>query len=596
MPGLSAIHGPLADDDDVAAALDSLCFLDDYRVRIELDDGRTTIGQTGYEDYPVRRLETDHGTVFLEGHLYDVADVNAQLRRVAALIADGDTAALADWVNSRDGDFLVVLRDDDGIAVLNDPLARLPVYYGTVDGSVVVSRELKFPRELARRRGRPLELDRLGVGQRLLFGYPLGDRTLFDDVRTLPPYSLLRVTDGEVRIQSIDDHDFTTVDHRDRSIEENARAIAARITRACENRSLGGRQSVISMSGGLDSRTLAAAYATGGIPATTASFETADGGNATDVRIAGRVANELGLDWRTYRAAASEEHEEALLEMKQGLNFVGMAYILDFFEQLRADFGSPVYVTGDGGDKILVDLTPTTNPGTIDELVDYVIDTNSEVPLADAAAVAGVDAQSIRDSVERRLRSYPESDLDRAYVHFLIRERGVNYLTHGEDRNRYYFWSVAPFYAMPLFRYAMNCPDDQKEFRELSAAVFDHLDPAMVEIEYPNFGAPITSLEYRVKRTAYDLFGRYPDVRDRVLDLVLSRSTDTDDLAAAIRRQVRTVDATRLSGDGLADVLRRQEAYSRPAMEELYTVSSLAAGLAAERAPKETEVSASRPQ
>jgi len=579
MPGLSVALGDTSDvGTAVADALDATDFLEDYVVRTPLTTDRVIVGETGYDGYPLRRVETECGTAVLEGRLYDVDDVEGHLERVASLVDAGDVEGVREWVGNRDGDFLLVVTDGDAVAVLNDAFGRLPTYHATVDDTVLVSRELRFVREFARRRGEPLDLDRLAVAQQLCFGYPLGDRTVFEGVRTVPPGSLLDVDDG-VEIASVYDHDFERCRNAGVSLEANADALADRLVTACEDRSIPGRQSVVSLSGGLDSRTLAAAYVEAGLPATAATFQRSGGRNADEVATAGRVADVLGLEWSVAAVEQSDDRRSTLLETKQGMNYLGMGHLLDFLEQLREAYGAPVYVTGDGGDKVLVDVEPSRELESESALVEYAIGANSRMSPGEAAAVANVRERRLRESVGRRIRSYPESDLARKYVHFLVRERGINYLIHGEDRNRYFVWSVAPFYSLPVFEYAMNCPADQKRYRALHAAVLERFEPDLVDVTYPNYDAPITSRRYRAKQFVYDYLERYPGLRGTVVDLVTSESTDTRDVADAIHRRLPDLANSGLSRAAIAGVVADHESYSGTQLELLNTVTSLASSL-----------------
>ncbi|WP_248517011.1 asparagine synthase-related protein [Salinarchaeum laminariae] len=556
------------------------------------------LGTTGYEGYPIHRVDTDHGTVVLEGRLYDVdADLDDQLEDVAALIAADDTDGLREWIAARDGDFLIAVVHGEQVSLVSDAFARLPAYCATIDGTVVCSRELAFVREFARRRDASLSLDRLAVGQLLAFGYPLGTRTPFAGVRSIPPGSLVRLrADPDepesadsvpgtaadlpgVEIDSLYEHDFETCAHADRSVADNADELVDRIRTACRRRADPDRQTVVSLSGGLDSRTVAAAYATGSAPTKAATFQRRGDRNSPEVAAAGAVAAHLDLDWTLHEIDSSPERRETLLATKQGMNYLGMAFILDFFEQLRDRHGTTTYVTGDGGDKLLVGLEPASEFDSTAALVEHVIDANSRLPLSDAAAIANVDPDAIRAAVAERLDSYPEADRSRRYVHFLIRERGINFLLHGEDRNRYYAWSVSPFYALPVFEYAMNCPDDQKAYRRLQSAILDRLDPGLVDLPYPNYGAPISTRRYRAKQFVFDALERYPGVRDRVVDLVTSDTADARSVADAIRADLPRLTAAGLSAEATTDVISDPGAYDAGQLEYLATVTSLASTL-----------------
>lgn len=600
MPGLSVAYvdgdvdgsvdgGP---DGTLGRALAATLPFDHYEASTTRAGDRVTIGRTEYEGYPIREVDTEHGTAILEGRLYDVSgpdvasSTEAALERVASLVAADDVEGLREWVGARDGDYLVAVVDGDDVSVLTDPFARLPAYHATIDGTTVCSRELSVIHEVARRRSEPLALDRLAIGQLLAFGYPLGTRTPFEGVRSVPPGSLLSIDGaGAVDVTSLYEHDFDDTPNADRSLEANADELAERIAAACRRRTSPDRRTVVSLSGGLDSRAVAAAYAGGNESVDAATFQREGGRNADEIAAAGAVAAQLGLDWSVYTARSSPERRETLLRTKLGTNYLGMAFVLDFLEQLRERYGTTTYVTGDGGDKLLVDLEPAATPGSRRELVDHAIEANSRLPLVDAAAIANVDPEAIRASVARRFASYPESDRSRRYVHFLLRERGINFLVHGEDRNRYYAWTVAPFYALPVFEYAMACPDDQKAYRRLQSAILDRFDPALLDLPYPNFGAPVSTRRYRVKQFVYDALERSPALRERVLDLVTDDAADHGPVTDAIRADLPRLDAAGLSSAHATDVVEASEEHSSVELELLATVAALAGEIVDDRLP-----------
>lgn len=585
MPGISLFRGELDDQREaVDAAFESVRFLDSYDRDVAVETDRTVLGHTGYDDYPLRRFETDRAVAVLEGYLYDVTDTEAAVRTAVELLARGDDAALREWLGSRDGDFLLAVawREDGTLTLLNDTFGRLPTYYGTVAGTAVVSRELSLLRTFARELERPLEMDRLTAAHQLVFGYSLGDRTTFREVRCVPPGSRVDV-DEEVDVRRLYRHDFEGKAHSDRSVEANAAALASRFADACRRRASLPGETVLSLSGGLDSRAIAAAFDDMDVPFRAVTFDTAHDAYAADVRVARSITEALDVEWSLYQSRPSEAHDELLLETLQGMNYLAMSFILDFFEQLRREVGAATYVTGDGGDKILVDLSAPREYGSESALVEYVLDANSKLPLERAAAITGVDASTIRSSVAQRLRTYPEDSRTQRYAHFLFRERGLNFLNHGEDRNRYYFWSATPFYSLPVFRYAMNCPDAQKRQRRLYTAVLEQFSPDLLDIEYPNFGAPITSLEYRLKKRSYDLASRYPSVRDAVVRWLKVRDDVNEEIVATIEGTLSESTVRPLSRPAIRDALAHGDQFRSQALYALYTVTAFAAARNHER-------------
>ncbi|WP_129116673.1 asparagine synthase-related protein [Halegenticoccus tardaugens] len=611
MPGLSIVRG----GDDVATgtiddALDAVTFLDGYRVDEHVRDAGTMVAHTGYDAYPVRAVEGEGWTAVLEGYVHDTADPEREVRSVVRWLRAGDTEKLRSWLREGDKEFLLAVADHDAgeVTVLTDVLGRFPTYSVTIDGTTVVSRELKFVRRMVDALGDPVSLDRLAVAQQLLFGYTLGTRTPFEGVEQLPPGARIDVEDG-IEVDRVYRHDFEGHEHADRSSAENAEALASRFLDACRRRSNVAGQNVVSLSGGLDSRAVAAGFARTDLPAVAATFqrvsnpEPVNTGEVSstpaiagemgsdesafademsdDAEIAEEVAAKLGIPWTLYQVSDSARVRSQLLDMKQGTNYLEMAFILEFFERLQADHGSLTYLTGDGGDKVLADLTAGRPVGTDGTLAHHLVETNSIFPPEEAARIAGIDTQRLLGSVRERVRSYPESDHDAKHVHFLIRERGMNWLTHGEDRNRYYFPSLSPFYAWPVFEYAMNCPPEQKQRRGLYREFLSMLSPEIADVEYANFGASLSSLEYRVKHRLYDELTRFPSLKRLVVSQVRRKQKGR-------REELRDPEPVRallaadgdsgLNPRGVESVLERESSYSDAELARLHTVVALATG------------------
>ena len=553
MPGLSVVRGRDAfDDGAVDAALDALRFRDDYARETLYADGEYRIATTAYPSYPVRRVQTDGRVAVLDGELYDVpdAEVPATLERVGRWAAAGDDRALEQWLTAHDGDFVILTLPERGDAtVVTDALGRLPTYRAEVAGATVVTREPKFVRELARRAGSPPTVDRLGVAQTLTFGYRLGSRTLFEGMERLPPAARLTLGSGDDgpsggdAPSTVHVPDFGRKTHRSKSIEENATRLARTFERACRARADAGTTPVVSLSGGLDSRAVAAGLHAAGVPFVAATFAHADGGTDADVRAAREVSETLGVPWTPYRVAQRAANERRLLDEMQGTNSLAMGFVLDFLDWVAADYDDAVLVTGDGGDKAFPTLAPPRSFDSLDDLAAYVFDANAVFAPADAAAVARVDENRLRASVRERLASYPESSLRHRYVHFYVRERGVNWLNLGEDRNRRVCWSASPFYAYPFFADAMNCPDDQKARSRLYRRFVAELAPEVLDVTYADFGAPVASAEYAAKRATYDALSRYPRIKGRVLDLVAGGGGGDSDVARQLRARIATSDA-----------------------------------------------------
>src|SRR5262249_43782929 len=119
-----------------------------------------------------------------------------------------------------------------------------------------------------------------------------------------------------------------------------------------------GRPLLVSLSGGLDSRTVAAGLARAGASFTGVTFSDSAHENNADVVGARRVAGALGAPWKLYQLLEETwDALERLVQLRDGRNYIGVAYMLDFLARLQHEFGDACYLTGDGGDKALYELT-----------------------------------------------------------------------------------------------------------------------------------------------------------------------------------------------------------------------------------------------
>jgi asparagine synthase (glutamine-hydrolysing) len=186
--------------------------------------------------------------------------------------------------------------------------------------------------------------------------------------------------------------------------------------------------------------------------------------------------------------------------MKYGLNPLGMSFILPFFEAIRQTFGRrTTYWTGDGGNKLQIDFHPQRVLYDVDDLTDYVISRHEIFPLGTVTALMDISEHDVRDEVRALLSSYPESITTYKYVRFYMDEKTFKWNLEGEDRNRFYFWSVTPFFSVQFFNYLIGCPEEQKSRHALYREFLLRLSPAAARVENANWGFSILSNKYSMR-------------------------------------------------------------------------------------------------
>jgi len=495
--------------------------------RLVWQDQHSHLNFTTREHYPAFSWETDDLLVYLEGRVYhpEKLQLTSQLSDLAHLIFTekiDPRPRLTKWLLQTDGDFLLVLvhKTEGGIAVMNDVFGRLPTYVYHRDGLLILSRDLHRITQVLG----AADFDRMALAQYLLLGFPLGNRSWFAGIKSLQPASLVRSAPRDSSLQVTRLHEFNLEgqEHQNRSVTDNAHNLADLFRQSCRQRAGDAEKNVVSLSGGLDSRAVAAGLRREEIPFTAATFLTSQLTNTADVRVASRVAERLGVEWQLFRPRPPQGKDLVqLLELKSGANNLRMSFILPFFHQLLEKFGPGInYFTGDGGGDALGISSPYRRIATPRALLDYVIERYQVWPLDEVAALTRLAALDIKAELAERLASYPETAPDRKYKHFFCLEAATRMYHEGEDRNRHFFWSVTPFYALEFFRYALNCPDRDKQAYRLYREFLTQLHAAVADIDYADWQAPLASLKFSLLYRAKNLTRRRPNLVRRLRRLL----------------------------------------------------------------------------
>jgi len=588
MPGLSILYDLTGtrdrSDRRTIESLVSLKHYEWYEHSVMLDDARLFLGWTGYREYPTAAFEKDDFYICLEGSIYGIprADTKKKLRELAALLStdpDRYRSRAARWLSEADGDFLIFIlnRRSGEMFLVNDALGRLPVYYHETGESIIVSRELRFVSKMMER----VRFDPRSISQYLLLGYPLADKTLFDGISRLNPASVVRADPSGRRIRIDTLLGFNAEEHETgRSPEEQAELLAESLCRSCSERAADREALLVALSGGLDSRTVAACLAKNGAGYTAITFLDHRGTARPEVKIAREVADVLGCDWRMIRTNPATGGEALrLLRMKSGMNFLGMSFSLPLCLELRNIYGpGATLFTGDGGDKLLPDIKPPVELDTVDSLANYIASKFCMLPLDIVSDMTMIDRGEILAGLTERLGSYAERDTKMKCVHFLVFERNFKWLFEGEDRNRCHLWVVSPFYSLDCFTKALRCPGEYKERYRLYRDVLRNLSPEATAIDYAKWMVPIGSRRidfYWHLRHVY--LALPPAVRRRLKRIIEGGKEDYGPDSAVIRCLDEQLERCGAISDYLSveRVRRNLRRCSKIGLENLFTITSV---------------------
>jgi asparagine synthase (glutamine-hydrolysing) len=427
----------------------------------------------------------------------------------------------------------------------------------------------------------------MGMAQHLLLGFPLGERTLLEGVKRVAPGTYLRIDPrgGEIHEASAPAAVFGRRDDRARSASEEAHTLAGLFGDACRARSAPHGGNVVSLSGGADSRCVAACLHRDRIPFRCVTFLDSEGTSAADVEVAARLATLLEAPWHSVRLRApSRAGQLHLLRLKSGLNPLSMAHLIPYLEEVQRIFGAGIsFLTGDGGDKLLPDLRADASVVDAERTATELLQAHQVFSPREVEAITGVVGAEVLAELRRRLDSYPEERWPDRRVHFEILERAYKWLFEGEDRNRSYFWSTTPFYSTPFFLAAAGCAGEHKAHRVLQRDFLLEISPAAASVEYAGVGAAMTSPAFRVAAKAASLLARLPGRRWQGIPPRPRRTSAATPAADCLRQQLELggpIEET-LRRDGIVRFLGESAADRPDAAESLLTLTSLIEHLAA---------------
>ncbi|MEW5701491.1 MAG: asparagine synthase-related protein [Candidatus Zixiibacteriota bacterium] len=481
--------------DRFRSGLDAMRHDDRYRSCVLSVDHPTLIGWTVYDGYPIRAWESRQFRVVVEGMIYD-RTWDQFLAQVEAVENERDPweragRIISDCAAAADGDFAIILSTKvppHGIIVALDPLGRLPVYWSQEEGRLIVGREVKFLVALRS----TVQPDRTGIAQMLAMGFPWEDRTLVSGVRRLPPGAVLswREDETDPRIMSAEPSFVTgpverrMADCAGELVEQFLTATRRRVD-TCSNRPL-----VLSLSGGMDSRGVAAAFYRLDVDAVARTFSFPGYQSPREAESAREIAGLSRLDWRSVPVSApSPESYDRLVHLKDGLNSAAMAYADQYLTVLVGEAGpNAVLFSGGGGDLALVPRHPERRLRSTDELADLLLFRNLVFHPRLLIDAMGIGRRELQTELAGWLDSYPESDMADKYLHFCF--AGYEYKSYfeGEDRNRSYLWTAAPFYSPRFFERAMRVPFEWKRRRRLAGEFLRQFNPEVGRVRNANTG------------------------------------------------------------------------------------------------------------
>ena len=436
-----------------------------------------------WDGYPFRRFSTEKYDVFLEGYIYNV-DFEKAMPEILDLLERDETHNLSDKLKSYDGEFVIIVisKSDNTISIINDSWGRLPVYKYMRGNTLIITRNISFiTKQIS------LETDKMGLSCSLLFGYSLGLDTIWRNVTRMAPNAFIKInpaTEGHEEESSFKIPQL----NGSKKASDNAEKIGKLFDESHINRMNALPNLALSLSGGMDSRSMAASLKKSKISLPIYTYSKTGNDYERDTVAAKTVIESLEMeDLHEFITLGnySESGALELLSIKQGFNYLSMSFIIPYLKLHRERNQS--ILTGEGGGKFMLSEFPLQKINNIRALSNYILKHHGISSLSQVSKLTSIAKSALRDKLESALMDYPYESMAEKYVFFILREERINWEFEGEDRNRYYAWSTSPYYSPEFIAASFEVSMDEKKYGNLFKELLKNYPGKLYEVSNPNW-------------------------------------------------------------------------------------------------------------
>ena len=518
MPGISVVtRSPGRSVANLQKIFNTLGYNEHYVSEVVDGNANYFVGHCVYKEYPIKTYKTSNYMIMIEGIIYNYPSMHwlSELEILATILdkRKGRTEELQGWLDAHEGDYVIVVEIRKKIYIVNDVFGRLPLYCHVSEETIVVTRDP----HLLSLFGLTEKIDKLGMAMMLLFNHTIGDHTIWENVQYIRGGMLLEIDllESQLTSTSIFLYNFQLLVKKGQTSRKIAN-LSELFRKAATDRRNSSDLNVIGLSGGLDSRVVAAAlkeFPTIGVTRLREGEK-----EKSEIPIAQEVASKIPeLNWCVLRTDRAKLHDyEALMAMKEGMNSLEMVFKVPYLQKLRERYGAGIhYFTGDGGDRLKPHLPLFGRIDSKKKLIQYILDKHSAIEISTVSKLLKMSNSDIYNCIKLCVENYPEVSYEYKYIHFNLYESAFKYVFEGEDHNRFYFWSVTPFYQKEFFTEVMSIPDRDKQYYMLYRKIIEYLSPEMLYIRNHDDDAMITSSRIMYKLVAKELLKSITDKNTR---------------------------------------------------------------------------------
>ena len=303
--------------------------------------GRTHLGILNPEPQPIFNEDGSIG-IFMDGEVYDYEKQKRNLESKGHKFKVGNDAELClhlyeeyaeDFVKNLNGSFVIIIFDSENqkMIIANDRFRLRPFYYAENGEKYLFSSEVKA---ILEDRTFEKEICHAAVADFFTFEMILNDKTFFEGIKALPPASLLTWSKGKLSLEKYWDLEFEE-DHN-RSMEYYVENLFHIFREAVKRRMKGNHPIGVSLSGGLDSRSIVAAINKKHYPIHTFTYGVKGG---DEEKIAQKISEKLGTTHRFFELKQDflVDYAELGIRLTDGMSSCAHFHWMGLLRQMAKD-------------------------------------------------------------------------------------------------------------------------------------------------------------------------------------------------------------------------------------------------------------------
>jgi asparagine synthase (glutamine-hydrolysing) len=379
------------------------------------------------------------------------------------------------------------------IILINDRFGFYPLYYALSDGMFAFASEAKF---VLKATNMTPKIDRRAVSEFFTLSFLLGDKTFFEGVRLMKPASIIVLYKKENKIETMQYWDFS-VPKRRFNVQDNLFEEFRRLMEKAIERSIRGSKKVgVFLSGGLDSRAIAAFASKSGAEVVAFSFGPKD---SFEQKIAMQVAQRLNIKIvvREIPSDFIANYAEEIVYRGDGMIRIRDCHFIALLDEVKSMVDVVLLGTFGGelfGSKVTKKLR---NIKSKEEVISYLFQKNAiGIQLKEYQKVFEKCFVNERSKLLERFREtfdqIPFDNPEDIVEYWEYRNRQVRYIFQSFQYLNWFFETRHPFLDADLVEFfAFKLPFNMRINERFLQKAINYCFPSLSDIPWERTGAPL---------------------------------------------------------------------------------------------------------